>query len=315
MFDVVLCQRDFKEINALRDIPFIVEEFRSDSQLKELLALGKKVLFITTKSSVIPDLLNLYNLNEEGKCEYYYLSRLNENLEELEACEKFFPGVNDISTCADYYSASGVFFLSEVDPVGMPNFGRSIMPVCQQYHDFTSYKEALFLDRDGILNVDHSYVHKKEDLELVSGAFEFLTDDFNKARLKIVLTNQSGVSKDMFEYEDVNKFNAFLNESLKMLIDGFYIAPFEFTNGVGQYKFHSLLRKPLPGMLLEACYDFPINISKSYMVGDKASDSLEMQLLETIHLKGKYDLSNCDKVARDFMEVLNLAKALPNSSR
>lgn len=314
MFDIVLCQRDFNEIKNIKQDLFEVVEFESDEQLKSYLTNGKKVLLITFKTHVKPDLLNLFHLEQVGNCEYYYLSRLNTDSDELEACEKFFPEVLDITVCADYYSASGVFFLDRIDPVGMPDFSKQIMPVLIEYRNFQDYQDALFLDRDGILNIDHSYVHKKEDLELVEGAYDFLLNDFNKTRLKIVLTNQSGISKEMFEYADAVAFNGHLNEALQGLIDQFYIAPFEFTKGVGQYKFHSLLRKPHPGMLLQACFDFPIDLTKSYMVGDKPSDNLNFPLLETVHLQGNYSLEGCSYQASNFQEVLKFAKALPNKT-
>ncbi len=314
MFDIVLCQRDYKEISSIAQNFFEVLEFSGDEQLKDLLNAKKKVLLVTAKSSVVPDLFNLYNQAKNGNCEYYYLSRLNLNLDELESCEKFFPEVNDISVCADYYSASGVFFIDTIDPVGMPNFKKDIMPILKSYVDFKEYKAALFLDRDGVLNIDHSYVHKIDDLELVDGAYDFLLHDFNRERIKIVVTNQSGVSKGMFEYQEVENFNAELNKCLSHLIDAFYIAPFEFTKGVGQYKYHSLLRKPHPGMIFMACYDFPIDLSTSYLVGDKASDDLNYELLQTVHLSGKYDLSRCKRVASDFEEVIKIASLLPNKT-
>ncbi|WP_412470592.1 HAD-IIIA family hydrolase [Halobacteriovorax sp. RT-2-4] len=316
MFDIVLCQRDFQEIKECfgDSGKFEIHEFSGDSQLRAYLNDNKAVLLITTKSSVKPDLFNLFEMPKKGNCEYYYLSKLNLDRDELEACEKFFPDVRDISVCADYYSASGVFYIDQIDPVGMPNFSKEIMPVLKRYFKDSDYKEALFLDRDGVLNIDHSYVHKIEELELVSGAYEFLLDDYNKTRLKIVLTNQSGVSKGMFEYTDVEKFNSALNESLHHLIDAFYIAPFEFLKGVGQYKYHSLLRKPHPGMLLEACFDFAVDLKKSYMVGDKQSDQLNFPLLETIHLKNRYPLEGVKYLANNFAEVLKFAKTLPNKT-
>lgn len=314
MFDIVLCQRDYKEIKELECDLFQVVEFTSDDQLKQFVEEGKKVLFITFKSSVKPDLFNLYNLPKSGNCEFYYLSKLNLNGEELENNEKFFPEVMDITLCSEYYAASGVFYVDILDPVGMPSFKKEIMPILREYKKRSEYRKALFLDRDGVLNVDHSYVHKLEDLELKSGAYEFLLNDFNIERLKIVLTNQSGVSKGMFEYEDVVNFNKALNSSLKNLIDAFYIAPFEFLKGVGQYKFHSLCRKPHPGMLLEACYDFPIDLTDSYMVGDKNSDDLNFPLVETIHLQGKYELESERVIGSNFDEVLKFAMALPKKT-
>ncbi|WP_419172159.1 HAD-IIIA family hydrolase [Halobacteriovorax sp.] len=315
MFDIVLCQRDYKEIKELECDLFQVLEFEDDGQLKDLVNEGNKVLFITYKSSVRPDLFNIYDLPKNGNCEYYYLSKLNFNSEELENNEKFFPKVMDITLCSEYYAASGVFYVDAVDPVGMPHFEKAVMPIVKSYHKKQAYRPAVFLDRDGVLNVDHSYVYKVDDLELKEGAYEFLLNEFNIERLKIVLTNQSGVSKGMFEYEDVVHFNNALNESLQNLIDAFYIAPFEFLKGVGQYKFHSLCRKPHPGMLLEACYDFPIKLSDSYMVGDKMSDDLDFPLVETIHLRGKYELDSDVTIADNFSEVINFATALPKKTK
>ena len=151
-----------------------------------------------------------------------------------------------------------------------------------------NFKRALFLDRDGILNIDKAYVYKFEDIEWVAGIFDLIhfanTHDF----LVIILTNQSGVAQGMYAETDVislhQKMNSFLELKNLRIDDWLYCTEYE-----------SERRKPRPGMMLEASVKHKIELSKSYMVGDKATDVLEIKGPKTFLLKGNYPLDSIEK--------------------
>lgn len=144
-------------------------------------------------------------------------------------------------------------------------------------------QKALFLDRDGILNVDKAYVYKFEDISWVDGIFDLIHYANNHGYLVIVLTNQSGVAQGMYKEEDVVKLHKQMNEFLlakKLKVDDWFYCT----------EYDSPRRKPRPGMMIEARDKYNIDLSKSFMVGDKTTDVLEIEGPITFLLKGNYPL-------------------------
>ena len=171
-------------------------------------------------------------------------------------------------------------------------------------------KRALFLDRDGVLNVDKSYVHKVEDLELIEGVCQFLSDRAFNSFYKFIVTNQSGVARGLFDEDAVHIFIDELISKLSLhgvIIDDVEISPYHFDKGVNDYKLHSLTRKPYPGMFLKLMFRHPIDLRSSFMIGDNLSDDIKFIQLQTIHLKGVYDLSSANApVASSFSEIKDI---------
>jgi D-glycero-D-manno-heptose 1,7-bisphosphate phosphatase len=134
---------------------------------------------------------------------------------------------------------------------------------------------ALFLDRDGVINEDYGYVHKIEDFRFREGIFD-VCRAAQKARYKIiVVTNQAGIGRAIYEYSDFARLSAYMYTILLgqgIRIDGLYHCPFHPVHGLGHYKKESYDRKPSPGMLVKACADHNINPRFSIMIGDKESD-------------------------------------------
>lgn len=132
-------------------------------------------------------------------------------------------------------------------------------------------RRAIFLDRDGVINIDHGYVHKVEDLQLINGVGDALVELKRRGFCLIVISNQSGVGRGYFGAADVEAFNEALQNRLKneysISLDGIYVcydAP----------SVPSTRRKPAPGMILEAANDHSIDLSASWMVGDRDTDVL-----------------------------------------
>ena len=131
-------------------------------------------------------------------------------------------------------------------------------------------KKACFLDRDGVVNVEVSYLHEPEKTILESGIVEALKAIHEHGFLAVVVTNQAGVAKGKYSEKDIfavhDKLQALLAEHGEK-IDAFYYCPHhpDFTGGCS-------CRKPHPGMLLQAVKDLNIDVESSLMIGDRMSD-------------------------------------------
>jgi len=128
--------------------------------------------------------------------------------------------------------------------------------------------KALFLDRDGVINIDKGYVYKKEEFEFCDGVFETLRYAKELGYLLIVVTNQSGISRGYYTQEEFETLTAFMIDEFQkegITIDKVYHCPHHPDSGCE-------CRKPKPGMLLKAKEEFDIDLDSSVMIGDKKSD-------------------------------------------
>jgi D-glycero-D-manno-heptose 1,7-bisphosphate phosphatase len=136
---------------------------------------------------------------------------------------------------------------------------------------------AVFLDRDGTINHDVGYTHRVEDLRLLDHVVEGLQWLSKMGFKLIVTTNQAGIARGYFTEREVEAFNQHLLVSLQshsVTIDGIYYCPHHPTEGIGKYRQDCFCRKPKPGMLTQAAKEHDIDLSRSYVIGDKKSDIL-----------------------------------------
>jgi D-glycero-D-manno-heptose 1,7-bisphosphate phosphatase len=136
-------------------------------------------------------------------------------------------------------------------------------------------KKAVFIDRDGTLNVEKSYLYRIEDFEFIPGSPEAIRHLREAGFLVIVVTNQSGVARGYFSLAEVDILHRHIQKELKKLgtcIDAFYACPHHPTEGIGEFRRECGCRKGEPGMLLQAAAEHDINLAASYMVGDKVAD-------------------------------------------
>jgi D-glycero-D-manno-heptose 1,7-bisphosphate phosphatase len=136
-------------------------------------------------------------------------------------------------------------------------------------------RRAVFLDRDGTINVEKDYLHRVEDFEFIPGAPEAIRRLKDAGFLVVVVSNQSGVARGFFSLDEVEKLHSHLQTELARFgtsVDGFYVCPHHPTEGVGPYRQNCDCRKGNPGMLLQAAADFDVDLKASFMVGDKAAD-------------------------------------------
>lgn len=136
-------------------------------------------------------------------------------------------------------------------------------------------RPALFLDRDGVINVDHGYVIKVEDFEFIDGIFKLCASAKRAGFLVIVVTNQAGIGRGYYselDFKTVTKWMCDQFAAVGADIDGVYHCPYHPEHGIGKYKRDSPCRKPAPGMLLDAAREHSIDMARSILVGDKVSD-------------------------------------------
>lgn len=139
--------------------------------------------------------------------------------------------------------------------------------------------KAVFLDRDGVMNTERSYIIKPEDLELFSYTPEAIRQ-FGKAGYKtIVVTNQSAIARGMFTISDLEKIHERMKWEINQMgahLDAIYYCPHLPANGSfivqNEFQVDCSCRKPQPGMLLQAARDWNIDLKKSIMIGDTARD-------------------------------------------
>lgn len=133
-------------------------------------------------------------------------------------------------------------------------------------------KPAIFLDRDGVLTEEKSYVCHLEDLTIFSYVKECIKTIKEKGYYAIVVTNQSGVARGLFSEETLQEMNAYLIRETGA--DAVYYCPHHVNGKIEKYREECNCRKPKTGMIEKACQEFQIDLEKSYMVGDRASDIL-----------------------------------------
>ncbi|HHH44570.1 MAG TPA: HAD family hydrolase [Gammaproteobacteria bacterium] len=136
-------------------------------------------------------------------------------------------------------------------------------------------KRALFLDRDGVINLNHGYVSRKEDFDFIDGIFELVASANRAGYLVVIVTNQAGIGRGYYTEEDFHRLMDWVGGQFRAhggTIDAVYFCPDHPEHGIGKYLRESACRKPAPGMLLQAASDHGIDLGASIMVGDKASD-------------------------------------------
>lgn len=154
---------------------------------------------------------------------------------------------------------------------------------------------AVFLDRDGVLTREKSYVTASEQLEIFSYTAKCIAMIKKKGYLTIVITNQSGVARGLFSEEELIKMNQFLLKETG--VDAIYYCPHYEQGIIPKYTKPCSCRKPGIGMIELACKDFDIDLTKSYMVGDRASDILTGQRagVKTILVESGYGSSKLEE--------------------
>jgi len=171
--------------------------------------------------------------------------------------------------------------------VGEYSAGREPMPC----------NKALFLDRDGVINIEGCYVHTRDTFRFQDGIFDLCRAAQALEYLLVVVTNQAGIARGYYtegEYLDLTDWILanFLEHQIQ--IARVYHCPYHPIHGIGEYRRDSFDRKPNPGMLLRAKGEFDLDLASCLLIGDKLSDIAAGQaagvgttiLLDSSHMEG-----------------------------
>jgi len=149
-----------------------------------------------------------------------------------------------------------------------------------------SARPIAFLDRDGVLNFDHGYVHRPDQLEWIDGAPAAVRLLNEAGFTVIVVTNQSGVARGIYDEATVHRFHDHMQGVLAQSgarIDAFYYCPHHPDGPVAQYAMRCDCRKPGTGMLEQAAKAWPVDRAKSFLIGDK---DIDMQAASAFGITG-----------------------------
>lgn len=136
-------------------------------------------------------------------------------------------------------------------------------------------RRAVFLDRDGTINVEKEYLHLAGDFEFIPGAPEAIRLLHDAGFAVIVVTNQSGVARGYYDEAAVCSLHRHMDDELARFgarVDAYYFCPHHPEHGIGEYRKVCGCRKPLPGMLLQAAAELGLDLSGSFVIGDKLAD-------------------------------------------
>jgi len=154
----------------------------------------------------------------------------------------------------------------------------------------TPKKPALFLDRDGVINIEKNYLHKQEDFEFIDGIFELCHFYQDKGYLIVVVTNQSGIARGYYSETDFANLTSWMVDAFDregIRVSQVYHCPHHpDISGVCE------CRKPHPGMLLKAAKELDIDLQSSVLVGDSERD---IEAAHSAGLKETYLFSESEK--------------------
>lgn len=135
--------------------------------------------------------------------------------------------------------------------------------------------KALFLDRDGVINRNYGYVHKREDFDFIEGIFDVAQYACKKSYKLVVITNQAGIARGYYTEEQFHQLTDWMRLQFSAAgapIIQVYFSPYHPTAGLGKYLKDDFSRKPHPGMIRQAQKDLSIDLNRSVLIGDKVSD-------------------------------------------
>jgi D-glycero-D-manno-heptose 1,7-bisphosphate phosphatase len=134
---------------------------------------------------------------------------------------------------------------------------------------------AVFLDRDGTINVELEFLYRPEDFQFIPGAPQAIRL-LNEAGFRvIVVTNQSGIARGFYDEAAVSRLHRHMDEQLARFgarVDAYYFCPHHPEHGTGDYRKSCTCRKPMDGMLRLGADEFSLDLSVSFMIGDRIVD-------------------------------------------
>ncbi len=139
----------------------------------------------------------------------------------------------------------------------------------------TASRRAAFIDRDGVINEDRGYVHRREDFAWRPGAVDALARLQRAGRALVVVTNQSGIARGLYTLADLQALHGWMQDELQrqgVALAGIYACPHHPQAVRPEFRSDCDCRKPQPGLILQAQRELLLDLAASCLFGDKASD-------------------------------------------
>lgn len=136
-------------------------------------------------------------------------------------------------------------------------------------------KKAVFLDRDGTINVEKNYLYQIKDFEFLPGVLEGLRKFKEAGYLLIIATNQSGIARGYYSEEQYYELETWMLEQMRragVQVDAVYHCPHLPDAQIGRYRQECECRKPKLGMFKEAIKEYDIDVTASIAIGDRMRD-------------------------------------------
>lgn len=166
-----------------------------------------------------------------------------------------------------------------------------------------SKRPVAFLDRDGVLNIDHGYVHTPETFDWTSGAREAVKILNDSGYLVVLVTNQSGIGRGYYDEATFALLVDWMQAQLAEVgahMDDVYFCPHHPKSAKGDYLKACRCRKPNPGMVEQACEAWDVDMGRSFVIGDSQKD---MELAENVGIPGyRYTEGNLLEFVRAILE-------------
>lgn len=137
-------------------------------------------------------------------------------------------------------------------------------------------RRALFLDKDGVINVNYGYVCTPERTDFIDGIFDLCRAATLQGFLNVVVTNQAGIARGYYSEREFIAYTDWMRDAFRARgtqLDAVYYCPHHPVHGRGEYLCDCDCRKPKPGMILAAARDLDLDLSGSVLLGDSASDA------------------------------------------
>lgn len=131
-------------------------------------------------------------------------------------------------------------------------------------------QKALFLDRDGTINIDKHYLWKVEEFQFREGIFQLVNEFYSNGYLIFVITNQAGIAKRLYSEDDLQVLHRWMIAGFRKR--GIHITDIRFCPHHPEFTGHCECRKPRPGMILDLAEKYDVDLEASVLIGDKMSD-------------------------------------------
>lgn len=183
----------------------------------------------------------------------------------------------------------------------------------------------VLLDRDGVINVEKSYLYKIDEFEYETGVLEGLKILRDLGYKFAIITNQAGIARGYYSEDDYFKLQDFIEKDLLkngIKIEKTYFCP-HHPDGIGKYKMDCECRKPNTGNFLKAIKEFNIDVEKSYMIGDRVTDLIPADKLgfKTVLVETGYGLKNIEKLKENdlkseiYKNILDFSKKIKDKKK